>query len=267
MRNLIVITGASRGIGRACALAFGKDARFDRNHIALIARNLEGLIETEEQILRYVGEIDVSISKHSSDLANMDTLEEDMKSVFQELSQKSQYKQAILINNAGSLGYIGRSSTLPSPKEIQKTIDFNVTSSIWMSSYFVHRFANELKVQKLIIVNMSSLCGVRPFNTMALYCTGKAAREMFHQTLGNEEEHSASSVIRVLNYAPGAIDTSMTSELESSDTLDTELSHFYRKSRSDKSYITPMDTATNLVDIIFDDTYKNGSHIDYWDGK
>lgn len=90
---------------------------------------------------------------------------------------------------------------------------------------------------------------------------------MFHNTLGMEEERLAESRIRVLNYAPGAIDTSMTEELESSHTLDTELSQFYKKSRDEKTYVTPMETASNLVSILLNDAYKNGLHIDYWDDR
>lgn len=267
MRSLVVITGASRGIGRACALAFVKEKSFLDLHVALVARNLEGLTETERQIRSVSGAKNVTISKHSSDLSNLDCLEDDIKCIFDTLSEGTQYEQVILINNAGSLGYIGASSNLPSPKEIQKTIDFNVTSCIWLSSYFVQYFAKQLSIPKVNVVNMSSLCGISPFKTLALYCSGKAARDMFHQTLGIEEEQRKVSHVRVLNYAPGAIDTAMTEELETTKTLDSSLSQFYKKSRDEKTYITPMETASNLISILLNDEYKNGLHIDYWDDK
>jgi sepiapterin reductase len=272
MRNLVIITGASRGIGRACALAFGKEVTFDPLHVALVARNWEGLTETERQVRTVSGAKHMTISKHSCDLSNLDTLEDNVRFIFDTLSTGTQYDQAILINNAGSLGYIGVSSNLPSPKDIQKTIDFNVTSCIWLSSYFVQYFAKRLCVSKVIVVNMSSLCGISPFKTLALYCSGKAARDMFHHTLGVEEEQQLQqqpngSRVRVLNYAPGAIDTTMTEELETSMTLDSNLSQFYNKSRDEKTYVTPMETASNLLNIILKDTYKNGLHIDYWDDE
>lgn len=255
---------------------FGKEVTFDRLHVALVARNLEGLTETERQVRSVSGAKHVTISKHSCDLSNLDTLEDNVQCIFDTLSTGTQYDQAILINNAGSLGYIGVSSHLPSPKDIQKTIDFNVTSCIWLSSYFVQYFAKRLCVSKVIVVNMSSLCGISPFKTLALYCSGKAARDMFHHTLGVEEEEQLQqqlqqqpnrSRVRVLNYAPGAIDTTMTEELETSKTLDSNLSQFYNKSRDEKTYVTPMETASNLLNIILKDTYKNGLHIDYWDDK
>lgn len=47
-------------------------------------------------------------------------------------------------------------------------------------------------------MNVSSLCAMKPFKNWALYCSGKAARDMMFQVLALEEPD-----VRVLNYAPG----------------------------------------------------------------
>jgi len=47
-------------------------------------------------------------------------------------------------------------------------------------------------------VNISSLCALQPFRSWALYCSGKAARDMMFRVLAAEEPD-----VRVLNYAPG----------------------------------------------------------------
>lgn len=47
-------------------------------------------------------------------------------------------------------------------------------------------------------MNISSLCAVKPFKNWALYCSGKASRDMMFQVLALEEPD-----VRVLNYAPG----------------------------------------------------------------
>jgi len=179
----------------------------------------------------------------------------------QKIKQNDKYERAILINNAASLGYVGPSSDLPSPKELKESIDFNITSSVWLSSYFVRFFGHEHKI-KCNVVNMSSLCAVTPFKTMAMYCTGKASRDMWHRTLAIEENEG---MVKVLNYAPGAIETEMTDALSQSTTLDPELSAFYRKSKEEATYIQPAETTKRLVNLIMDDTYKSGDHIDYWD--
>lgn len=57
---------------------------------------------------------------------------------------------------------------------------------------------------KVEVVHISSLCGVQPFKTWGLYCSAKAARNMFFKTMAVEEPN-----IRVLNYAPGPLDNDM----------------------------------------------------------
>jgi len=89
-------------------------------------------------------------------------------------------------------------------------------------------------------------------------------RDMWHKTLAMEE---SGGMVRVLNYAPGAIETDMTDHLSKSVTLDKELSSFYKKSKKESTYIQKGDTTKKLVNIIMEDTYTSGDHIDYWDYK
>lgn len=204
MSTLIIITGASRGIGRAIAVAFAKESRIKNPAFCLIARNKDALSQTESLIKREIEdgnncnneggrEKQVRSSSHSIDLSKLDTLANEIKSVFRQQIEGdtnvdgngngngnvitdpvSGYERAILINNAGSLGHVGSSSDLPSPQELQANVDFNVTSTIWLSSYFVKYFAHEHQI-KCNVVNISSLCAITPFKTMAMYCAGKAA--------------------------------------------------------------------------------------------
>lgn len=179
MTTLVIITGASKGIGRSTAIAFAKDQRIQHLGLCLIARNQEGLMQTQALARNSAspGKMILS-STHSVDLSNLDTLEMKIKSVFKEKMRSSdRYERVILINNAGSLGFLGPSSDLPSPNELKESLDFNITSSIWISSYFVRFFGHEHNM-KCNVVNMSSLCGVEPFKTMAMYCSGKAAVRM-----------------------------------------------------------------------------------------
>jgi hypothetical protein len=47
MSTLVVITGASRGIGRSAAVAFAKDPRINKLSLCLIARKEDGLSQTK----------------------------------------------------------------------------------------------------------------------------------------------------------------------------------------------------------------------------
>jgi sepiapterin reductase len=213
-----------------------------------------------------------------------------------------QYDHYILINNAGSLGHLGQARTLPSPKHLQSNFELNLSSSCWLSSYFVRWFhemnnvnddnndnknvGNDMiqsndgdntngdndetndKTKKCTVVNMSSLCAVSPFPTMAAYCAGKAYRDMYHTTLAIEEKNSGSgsenSIVKVLNYAPGAIATDMTKALSESDVLDSDLSSFFKK-RDETQFVKIEDTSKKLVNLVLDGDFESGKHIDYWD--
>lgn len=65
-----------------------------------------------------------------------------------------------------------------------------------------------------VIVNITSLCGIAPFETHGLYCMGKAAREMHHRVLAQEQ--LPSSKVRVLQYSPGPMDTGMQTTIRES---------------------------------------------------
>ena len=176
MSTLVVITGASRGIGRSATVAFAKDPRINKLWLCLIARKEDGLSQTKTMVQDAAGpEKEIETSIHSIDLSDLDNLESDVEKVFRQHLEKDgiRYDKAILINNAGSLGHLGSSAELPSSKELRMTVDFNFTSVVWISSYFVKYFGYEHKI-KCNIVNMSSLCAVTPFRTMAMYCAGKA---------------------------------------------------------------------------------------------
>ncbi len=54
------------------------------------------------------------------------------------------------------------------------------------------------------VVNISSLMALRAQETWSLYCSGKAARDMFFRVVAAEEKG-----VTVLNYAPGPVLTDM----------------------------------------------------------
>ena len=212
---------------------------------------------------------DLEISCMVADLSDLDTLEQTVEEMFGQLEKRT-YDRAILINNAGSLGYLGRCSDMTSLGKLQRAIDFNVTSSSWISLQFVHKLSSSPSenicraCSCIVVVNISSLCAIEPFSTMSVYCAGKAARDLFHSVLAKEESDAATSV-RVLNYAPGMCETAMSEELAESDRLDSKLSSMYRTALKDKTMVQPKDTAEKLVGIIERNGWRNGAHVDYWD--
>lgn len=301
--SLVVVTGASRGIGQAVALsvadAFEEPLLSPPLRLVLIARSAEPLRETARLVeQRFGGGDSVTTSCHEVDLSDLDALPERLQRILEPLSVENQYDSCWLINNAGSLGPLGVASSMSGASsivELRKAIDLNVTAGIWVSSQFTRTFlatssstsSPAVKSPVVRIVNISSLCAIEPFPTMSTYCAGKAGRDMFHAVLAkehspspaknnaeenNQEDSNEDSnsiplkqMFKVLNYAPGPCDTKMTEDLAQCSDLDHELHDFFATSKEKNKLVRPQDTANKLVQILLVDEFESGSHIDYYD--
>ena len=91
MKLLLLVTGASRGLGRAISKAFCHQRNSScRVDAILVARSLEGLQETARQIrqkrLESTGNRDpafqVRISQHDADLSDIDILDSQLDDIF-----------------------------------------------------------------------------------------------------------------------------------------------------------------------------------------
>ena len=201
-KSLFVVTGASRGIGRAIAVAVAQRSKFggndnspilrDRDELTLVLVARSSLDETERAVAGASPGAAVRIESHRVDLSDLESLPSTVGPIFGRLAADGSYGSCTLISNAGSVEPIGTvasisgadgSSSSASMKALRSSIDLNVTSSIWITSQFVSAFSG---CNYMRVVNISSLCAVDPFATMSVYCAGKAARDMFHQVLAKE---------------------------------------------------------------------------------
>lgn len=99
---------------------------------------------------------------------------------------------------SGTLGDISKGFlNVNDPAEINSYWTLNLTSMLCLTSGTLSAFPDSPGLSKTV-VNISSLCALQPFKGWALYCAGKAARDMLYQVLAAEEPS-----VRVLSYAPG----------------------------------------------------------------
>uniref|UniRef100_A0A8C6ZAD0 Sepiapterin reductase n=1 Tax=Nothoprocta perdicaria TaxID=30464 RepID=A0A8C6ZAD0_NOTPE len=117
----------------------------------------------------------------------------------------------------------------------------------------------------LLINNAGSLGDVSktfvelPFRSWALYCGGKAARDMIFQVLALEEPD-----VRVLSYAPGPLDTDM-QLLARTQTGDAEMREHFQGLHERGQLVDCDVSARKLLRLLEEDAFPSGAHVDFYD--
>ncbi|GAB3921930.1 SDR family oxidoreductase [Larkinella terrae] len=185
--KVIVITGASSGIGKALAFAFGRE----QASIVICGRNLESL-ETVGAELRQNGINTLCIQADVSQ-------EEDVKKLI-DATIRQFGRLDILINNAG---ITMRSMLLDvDPNVIRQLMDINFMGTVYATRYALPHI---LKT-KGSIVGISSIAGFRGLPVRSGYSASKFAMNGFLEALRTELLHSG---VHVLLACPGFTTTNI----------------------------------------------------------
>ncbi|TMW61478.1 hypothetical protein Poli38472_012669 [Pythium oligandrum] len=284
MRSVVVITGASRGYGRCLALDFAREIEQGDVDMYLWARHEADLAETKRLVheawQQSKGALDVATQV--VDLSLQADYVPKIETLIVQLQSKS-YEQVFLVHNAGSLGDLGYTNELSSPAQLSAYWELNVNSVVWFNKRFLDVFGatrEELVASTAVstkpatqatIINISSLCAIEPFATQGLYCTGKAAREMHFRVLAAEQQQPRDanspdfSKVRVLNYAPGPMDTEMQQTLRESTTVRRDFVEMFAKMKAEGTLIPPATSSGLGVRLIVKNEFESGAHIDYYD--
>ena len=95
--------------------------------------------------------------------------------------------------------------------------------------------------------------------TPSLFVVGQA-RDMYHACLAKELEDGNSTFLKTLNYAPGPLETDMATELRAAENLDASLQENFRQ-----KLVDPNESANVLVRLVLENSFTNGSHVDFFD--
>ncbi|XP_043841484.1 sepiapterin reductase isoform X1 [Dromiciops gliroides] len=253
-RAVCILTGASRGFGRSLVpllaprLAAG-------SVLVLSARNDRALQELSADVAAsWPGLRVLCVSADLGSQAGLQRLLEALR----ELSQPPDLQRLLLINNAGTLGDVSKNIVdFADPTEINGYWALNVTSTLCLTSGILRVFPPSPGLKRTV-VNISSMCALKPFKSWGLYCAGKAARNMLFKVLAEEEPN-----VRVLSYAPGPLDTDMQLEARQK-TRDSELRQSLVKLKDTHSLLDSSVSAQKLLDLLEEDTFESGAHIDYF---
>ncbi|CAI2731192.1 unnamed protein product [Schistosoma spindalis] len=220
----VVITGASRGFGRAFAVELVKSMSSGEDHAAslnvlLMARDVDALRVTESEMYTSLSinskmKLTILVSISSLDMcnANKENLLNDLKPLFElhslyPIKSNQNYQWNMLVHNAATLGNIQlKSYECFDITTLDAYYHANLTAPILLTNLFLNYFL--MNHQPITIVNISSLTAIKPLPYMSNYCISKSAREMYFKCLSIENPSLA-----ILNYSPGPLNTNMLNEI------------------------------------------------------
>lgn len=181
--KVVLITGASTGIGRATAKHFARAGA----KVALMSRNQTALQQLANEIQAGNGQALVV----AADITKIDEIH---RSIEQTLSQWQQLD--ILINNAGH-GVLGQLQATPMT-DIRQLFEVNVFAPIQLIQAVYPQMQKQKAGQ---IINVSSIVSLRAIPSVAAYCMTKHALNALSDAFRIEAQAHG---VEVLSVYPGS---------------------------------------------------------------
>ena len=204
--KVAVVTGASRGIGKAAALALASQGA---KVVVNYARSNDAAEATVKEINEAGGEAMPSASSAiavRADVSQSDEVDNLIKATLDKFGRID-----VLVNNAG----ITKDTLLlrMKPEQWQAVIDLNLTG-VFLCTKAVSK--TMLKQRSGRIINIASVAGQMGNPGQANYSAAKAGVIGFTKTVAKE---LANRGVTVNAVAPGFIETDMTEDLKSDDII------------------------------------------------
>ncbi len=198
--KLALVTGGSRGIGKACAMELAK-AGYD------VVINYAGNVDAANKTVEEIKALGVDSAAYKFDVSNAEQVNAGIAEIVEKYGRID-----VLVNNAGITrdGLFMRMSE----ENWNAVINTNLSSAFYVSQPVVKVM---MKQRSGAIVNMASVVGVNGNAGQANYAAAKAGLIGLTKTLAKE---LGSRGIRVNAVAPGFINTDMTKDLDTSKFLD-----------------------------------------------
>lgn len=191
--KVALVTGASRGIGRACAIALGKSG-------FTVAVNYNSNEAAADEVVNIIKEAGSDAMKVKANVADLN----EVKAMMREVT-KTYGRLDVLVNNAGIVQ--DEFVLMMTPDTIDKCLDLNIKGYLYCSQQAALKMFSK---KKGCIINMSSVSSKLAVPGQSVYSSTKGAVNSMTQTMAKE---LAPYGIRVNAVAPGFIATDMVDKL------------------------------------------------------
>ncbi len=227
--DIVLITGASRGLGRAFAQAFAERGA----RVALTGRSADALQLTVDEL----GQAPGSVPALPADVTDPDAVVRVIAAVEAQLGCIG-----VLINNAGQLRAVGPIGAVD-PTLWWREIEVDLRGPF----LYAHGVVPLMRARAAgRIINVASGAGLVPLPHVSAYYVGKTALVRLSETLAQE---TAGSGVHVFAIPPGTVRTPMNAHLHDSPEVATrapQVQQWFRRLFAE-GRDTPIDRAVELV--------------------
>lgn len=226
-RKTVLVTGGSRGIGKAAAVKFAKKGY---NVAISCIHNEDRLMQSKKEIESY----QVSCLAYLGDMGDMNQCRELFARIKKQFGPLD-----VLVNNAG-VSYIGLLQDME-PDDWDLVLHTNLTSVFNCCKLAIPEMVAQKQGK---IINISSVWGIAGASCEVAYSTTKGGINALTKALAKE---LAPSNIQVNAIACGAIDTEMNQFLEEDELI----------SLTEEIPTGRLGTAEEVADLVYHLGYKN----------
>lgn len=237
-----IVTGASRGLGASAAQQFLSEGI----SVISVSRN------ENSDLKKAADQAGSGYAHYSCDLSSA----QQVQSVFAQICEEVFHdaETVYVINNAGVIEPIEVAGEFDASL-VQTNVQVNLTAPILISNLFLQK--TKETGSRAIIANVTSGAAERPIQGWSIYCSTKAAVNMFTMTAGLELENNGSSS-KVIAFSPGIMDTDMQVTIRSSSEESFADVNTFRNYKESGSLRSPDTVAGALVKLVLGDNLENG---------
>ena len=235
--RLVILTGASRGLGAALAeqlLAPG-------TVMLCLSRG------RHPTLAQRAAAAQVPLDEWPRDLANSVAVADEVEQWLSRFDA-NHFDEAVLVNNAGVIPTVGPADGCTSA-ELSAALRVGLESTVLLTAAFL-RATGAWRADRRVL-NISSGLGRRAMAGSALYCAVKAGMDHFSRTVALDEAHRADSgrgsAARIVSLAPGVVDTDMQAQLRAADSAGFPGQAYFTQQHASGLLVSAEDTATRIL--------------------
>lgn len=241
LEHLFIITGTTRGIGKALAATA---LALPNSFVAGLSRAAPFLKGNHQNI--------------HIDLNHTDRIGPAFKRIHIERRQTHRLTHTVLINNAGVLDPIAPIGDCDDTL-LARNIRVNLTAPLILARHFFH-FAGPSPGHKWI-VNITSGASRAPYYGWSAYGAAKAGLDMATRAMAMEFSR-IDPTFTVCAVAPGTVDTAMQAKIRNCTAQQFERVDKFLKLKASGALYPPERAATALIRLLMDGRFKNGGRYD-----